>query len=117
MTEIPQEAIEAVVKWFVDRGFDPDYRRAQTVIEAALPFLRSQWEQEDRDTRWGPALGAARKQWREELLSDEAIERVAASIFDCDYPDRWLNCPLDVQGPYRAEARLAIRAALGEAAA
>ena len=97
MTEIPQEAIDAGGEalyngWEADYSADACRKVAKVAIAAALPFLRSQWEQE--------------------LQNDEAIERVAASIFDCDYPDRWWDCPADAQGPYRVEARLAIRAAL-----
>ena len=92
MTEIPQGAIPVVIE-AMDVPFSyANCRRAHDALAAALPFLRSQWEQE--------------------LQNDEAIERVAASIFDCDYPDRWWDCPADAQGPYRVEARLAIRAAL-----
>ena len=57
MTEIPQEAIEAaavVIASQFDTGpmpvDDTDRQYATEVLEAALPFLRSQWEQELRSS-------------------------------------------------------------------
>jgi hypothetical protein len=106
VTEIPQEALDVIAEWgfgYSDFGWDSldddDRERvranARRALLAALPFLRSQWEQE--------------------LQSDEGIERVAASIYDCHDPARWWDCPANMRGHYRDEARLVLRAALGEA--
>lgn len=96
MTEIPQEAIDAAGGELAGYIAGPFlFVHAKDALEAALPFLRSQWEQE--------------------LQSDEGIERVAASIYDCHDPARWWDCPANMRGHYRDEARLVLRAALGEA--
>jgi hypothetical protein len=57
MSEIPQDAIEAGAR-AIDLPYSEDWGPliARRVLDAALPFLRSQWEKE--------------------LLSDEAINRL-----------------------------------------
>ena len=73
MTDIPQEAIDAGGEalyngWEADNSADACRKVAKVAIAAALPFLRSQWEQD--------ALSDAaveRLRWHANALSLDAI--------------------------------------------
>jgi hypothetical protein len=68
VTEIPQEAIDAAGGELAGYIAGPLlFVHAKDALEAALPFLRSQWEQERRD----------------ELLSDKVVSRM---VYICSMP-------------------------------